>query len=273
MAEQIVSFLPSEMVAGGLVNDIDVTYGNCRFDIYNFGERGDFCSFVADLDDGEGEEHEQAWSVGGDGSFAPSEDGKYLVQVGDRTKLVKSSNFGLLMQEFRSVGGLDESKLFTGKKLDISKLNGTKAHVLRKKAKGRSDIVDEGEDGRQRGSEYLGVTDVYSWGYDGKKGGRGGSKKAATATKKASAKAPPESGEGESDSEDVATELVIANLTEAGGAKELADLELETYQASKGRGNPTFRKEVREYVKDAEWLAALDNVVVDADAETAELSG
>ena len=254
----------TSFVQGGLINDADVTLRNCRFMRYDYdgnSEETTVFAFDMEVEDGDDDEaHTQVYSLGGGpDAWEVADGGNRIKQATGKAKITNSSNFALLMEDFKRCG-LDVAA-FGG---DVSKLDDTKCHVLRKDVKGRSDLDgSEGDaEGRKRGNQYLGVTEVTTWGYDAKSK-KGRRKKAAPA------KAKPDSDSEETDEAEALAASLVSEVLSDDPVMDLKPLAMMVYK--KSTGNPTpLRKEVRQLVLDTDWLAGLDNVEVDGETITWE---
>jgi hypothetical protein len=130
-----ISLKPSDAVEGGVVPvDKFLTVKEARFNFFDYVNReGKTVATTVALRlksvDDDGTEYTQQYSVGDPKEFSPSEDnktpadeGKYLVPLGQRTAISKSSNFIIFTSQLVNAG-FDESKLGE----DISVLEGMEA--------------------------------------------------------------------------------------------------------------------------------------------------
>lgn len=180
--KQFASFLPEDMVQGGLIDDQDVTIKSATFAMFDYGgksESGASLALRLELEDTDGGIHEQFASLGkvATENFAPSEDGFNIVQTGEKSALNKGSNYEHFMTSLLAAG-FPSTLLKNG----INGMDGTKVHVVRKKIERKGGNFMFQKEG---GSEVLVVTEVLSL------PGEGGGKKAAGGAKAAPAKAAP----------------------------------------------------------------------------------
>lgn len=134
MARQVISLAPSDYVAGGLLQDIDVEITDIRFVVWNYGGAvaDPVLAVRMDLEYGEGENkktEEQYWSCGSLRDFIPSEDGFSVEQAEGSTKtcLNNNSNWAHCIQRFVALR-FPEEKLRPGR-LDV--MIGTRWHLVR----------------------------------------------------------------------------------------------------------------------------------------------
>lgn len=141
-----ISFKPSETVTGGLLQDVDVRINKARYTVFDYNGKAEKPALTVAIAmepvDG-GEEFVQYYSAGSLERFAPSEtsDGSPLSSVGDEgcfvvpsegstaTQLSRSSNFIFFIQELVNAS-FPEDRIGD----DISVLEGTVMHVIRKAA-------------------------------------------------------------------------------------------------------------------------------------------
>jgi len=118
---------------GGILNDAIVVMRDPRFILGDYGGKRDMAVPMLSIkmmevsDEGEELEHNQYFSVGGAKDFIPDDTGTGLVKVGDRSAIVKTSNYALLMQSILDAGFPPERI----KENDITFLNNLKCHVTR----------------------------------------------------------------------------------------------------------------------------------------------
>lgn len=123
-----VSFDPDQMVAGGLINDVDVEVEHAEFTPN--GPEGYTKSALflkMSLKDSEGAITDQYWSAGQKAfsNFTPSDDGTKLLATGGATALNKDSNLWVFMTSLKGKG-------FPADKMnDLANLKGLKMHVIR----------------------------------------------------------------------------------------------------------------------------------------------
>lgn len=163
-----ISLRPSTFTAGGsLIDDVDVTFTRLRFG-YGYGEsKGNAdadgaVTLQTTMVDSDGNEHLGFYSVGN--GFVPSEggsaeeNGKMLVAVGEKTGMNGGSNAALLITSLINAG-LPEDLLDTG---DVSKVEGTKAHVNRVPAPKRTNLPKRQGPNADREVTVLLITTIIS---------------------------------------------------------------------------------------------------------------
>ena len=259
----------SEFVEGGLLNNVDVEVVESRFDTYDYGKgeahnRTVLRWGMRKLDDTDGTLHQQYFSVGGEGNFAPSEDGTKLLSLGGRTNINVNSNFAMLMASCEKAGV--QKKHYAA---DISSFEGMQCHVsripdARNIPRGDMDVEDDGKPDRPK--EVLVITNIIKAPWDNK-----GGKKAVTKTKtKAKAKAAPEEEEEEEvdDALDaLLATLIIKHVAKAkSGSIDGEGLSVQVYQDPKVRTlDKAVRMEVMGRCQDLEYLAKVEGITVDED--------
>lgn len=251
-----------EFVQGGLLNDADVEVVKSRIAMFDYqGSRPEVCSLELTLLDNNGDEHVQNWTMGGEGEFGPSSDGKFVMALGDKRSLNKGSNYDILVESLMRCGM--PKGIITE---DVSILEGTKGHVLRVPAPTRNiEGSKKREDGRV--PTILTFSDVKSFPWD-KKGSKA-SKAAAKAKTKVKDDDDDDGGSdaGESESlEDIAKRLVKSVLEEAGEAIETSDLGMAVFKAATKDGvDKADRTKVMNMAVDADFLGAIEGVEVNGD--------
>jgi hypothetical protein len=178
-----ISLNPQDAVAGGLLDDANVKWTEASFVMWDYGGKSDqpVPALCVKMEDENGEEHEQYWSIGRAQDWAPSEDGKELVAVGQKTSLNSNSNAMILLESLINAGFPADQ---LGERIDI--LEGLKAHMIRVAAPSRPGL-DSQQQGQQK--TILTVDEILqlpwesgksSKGSKGNKGGKGGGKSAAS---------------------------------------------------------------------------------------------
>lgn len=199
--QKFVSFLPADMVQGGLIDDQDVEIVSARFAMFDYNGKAEASlALRLELKDSDGGVHEHYAGLGKKTTenFTPSDDQCNLVPTGEATALNKGSNFDILLSSI-ILAGFPESKLAKG----IDGLDGTKVHILRKKIErkggGGGGTMFQRADGQE--STALTVTEILSLPGEGKKGGTGAKPKPG-----AGAKPAPKAKEQDADDEAAAGE-------------------------------------------------------------------
>lgn len=261
-----VSLLPSDMVQGGLIDDLDVLFEAAKFTIYDYNGKADprVCLAI-DMRDDEGGLHEQYFSAADPKHFAPDDDGQGIVAVSDKGALIKGSNYDGFMTSLINAG-FPEKLLRDG----VGGIVGTKVHVARKAAPKRSGIINQpGQENREQ--TVLIVDKLIHLPGEGPKADKKGAAKTTKAEPKTTAKeAPAASTGGGSDIDDELTTVVQAKLAEAGEGNDVAVKDLVTY-VFKSKDLKASKKAATQRVAQKEFLEAgmeAGNWLYDDDAKT-----
>lgn len=126
-----VSLNPNDFVSGGLIDDVDCTFENVKFEMYDYNGKVSPANPSLGIDirygDAEDDKTRQYWSAGSHKDWAASDDGSMLVSVGQATALRKSTNLFNLLKSLCECG-------FQSDELDegvVTCLEGLKCHVMR----------------------------------------------------------------------------------------------------------------------------------------------
>lgn len=147
---------------GGILNDVNATIVKARFVMFDYqGKSEPAPAIMFTLQPEDGDEQEQAWSLGSTQDWRPSEDGRYILLINPNktdAKLNKNSNGGILLHSMKEKGV--PGTILAG---DISKLEGMKCHWVqipdtRNLTKGKK----TGKDGKQYDKTILVVSTVVS---------------------------------------------------------------------------------------------------------------
>lgn len=198
---------------GGLLNDVIVTFKEPKFVRTNYGGKSSTYRPAAHIllveDDGTTYD-DQFWSAGKDTDWVPSDDGHYLVKVGAKSGISKSSNFGLLMKSLME-NGFPKDKVDQ----DITFLDGVKVH-LRQQVVADRDKVKSKDGTKEYDATVLAVAEIIEYPWEKKTGAAksgGGKKKAAN--KKAQDQQEDGGGDdGAADPEQAAVEYIVSKLAE-----------------------------------------------------------
>lgn len=273
MAEkgQIAWGADSLTTGGGLVDDVDAEFTNCKFMRTDYGGKSDqevtvFSSELkfADEDTGEEQEVEQMWSCG-HADLVPSEDGEteaeegpYLINIGKAKGVNASSNFGMLVSSISMAG-------FPGDRFDGSAacMNGLVAHVQRVEIERKGLKKKKGEEDRKH--EVLTVTNIISMPWEKKGAGNkaggsgvsgGGSKGKTTATSKSKSSAAAKGSEAEDNPVvEEAEGIVMEILGDKGGSVTKVALVGSAFKLLKGNEN---RSAISKLLADADFLGGED---------------
>lgn len=134
-----LGILPDEMIpAAAIPVDQDLTIVDAEFVIHNYAGKGpETCAAKITLENDEGKQYEQMYSVGPPDKYVPSKDGKHVLPVGTAVGITDSCNLHLFMTEVLNVG-YPADKVAGG---DISGLIGLKAHFIGKPQPERTGLV------------------------------------------------------------------------------------------------------------------------------------
>ena len=229
-----VSLRPSDMVEGGLLDDVVATVVEARFVMWDYDGKSDSgdvpllkCTLATDDD----HEVDQYWSAGSAKDWAPSADGKRLIPVGNAKGINLRSNLGVFLTSAINAG-------FPPEKLedDISVLDGMVAHFIQVAAPKRSGLpVRAREDGREFEKTILTVDEISKLPWEKGKGGK--SKTTSKSGKGKAASSSKDAGDGEVEAK--AEEVIVLGLAEAEDAglkkKELPGLVLKYAKDFSGR--------------------------------------
>lgn len=230
---------------GGLIDDIDVTFKDCMFDLFDYNGKviPPVPSLSCTLEDEEGEDVTQYWSMGSAEDWVPSEDGKQLLAIGKATGIRATSNGGIFLKSLLDAG-------FPADQLgdDISVLDGMQAHVIQVPAPKRKGLAPRDSKFEQT-ILIIGEIQVMP---GEKKAPAGKPKGAAKASAKAKTKAAPKEEPEGGDLNDKATEAIMEILAETGTVtkKELPAKIFATMKADPDRNA------IVKLVFDDEFLAA-----------------
>ena len=124
-----ISINPEDAVAGGLLDDVDITVVSSRFTMfdYNGSMPTAIPSIEWEMDIGEDDKVTQNWSLGDAKNFVPDDDGMTLLKVGTRDNLVKGCNGLILLASTVNVGF--PAKLLATGRADV--FDGAQFHMER----------------------------------------------------------------------------------------------------------------------------------------------
>ncbi len=129
----------SDFASGTVLDEGEITITSASFRVFDYGGKGKACpALMLGFTTPDGSEYEQAYSCGDLDYFAPSDDGKYLKILRDRTKIHKSSNFFKFF-DCMLKAGFDKSKVDDD---DIGFIVGTVGHALQKVFKSTGSFAD-----------------------------------------------------------------------------------------------------------------------------------
>jgi len=260
---------PDTYIRGGLMQDVDVTLTNLRWTEWDYQGTVNppvlACRVTMEPLDGS-DEHEEFLSAGSLDNFQPNpdDDGKTLVSPNGKEHLTQSSNWYHFIRSITDSGG-DLTPL----KDDISVLEGSKFHVVRKPAPKRDGAFTvQKKEGRE--AQILVVDKVISLPWD-KKGA--GAKRTAAAAKPATAgaaaktnssaaattaaaaeEAQAEAPAGDDDMNNIAIGVVTGLLEK--GATPINQLKVFSFrELNKNKALDTKTKNAISGMINAAWLA------------------
>jgi hypothetical protein len=215
------SLNPLDFISGGLLDDVDVTWKNVRFEMYDYDGKSDKApclgvDLVTGTEGPNDKPYRQRWSCGSAENWEPSEDGSMLIPVGKDSELRKASNVYMLLTSLDEAG-FPRERLNDG---NVFVLEGLKAHMIRKDAPKRpglsQDTTRRGRDGKEyeKDNKVLCVSKIIALPWEGeganKKAGKGKAKDAAP-------KSEPQASTG--GDVDTKAKDVLMRLLIAGGGK------------------------------------------------------
>jgi hypothetical protein len=258
-----VSLLPDSFVeGGGLWDNKDVRWTNPRF-VSDWTYQGKmkatpaFVVSLVGLDDGE--EIEQAWSVGSADDYKASVDGKKESREGDYligSALKKSSNFVILVNSIIDAIPADQKEDVMQKLLGANKASafeGMEAHMVRQKVDRPGLVKAPRADGKVFDSTVPVVDVILKFPWD-KKAPPGVKGKATAA--KAAAKAPAKAAPAEAASDDLDQKAIMEIgqiLAKNPDGMERTACSQEIFKAIKV---PKERNLIVAKIYDPEWLEA-----------------
>ena len=248
---------PEEFVqGGGLIDDANVEFKECRFEMFDYN--GTVIPGVPSLritmETEEGEEVSQNYSMGNASEWKPSDDGKELLAIGKSTAIRTTSNGGIFLQNLVDAGYPAENL-----GVDISVLDGLKAHVIQIPAPKRSGLKRTTE--KKYEDTILVVDEILEM---------PGEKKSKSKTKsKAKGKSTKAKGKASKPTDDVSAqteEAVMEVLLNSGGSIPRKKLPGEVFQVAKALPD---RNEIVKMSFDEEFLSVEGHAwVYDPDTET-----
>lgn len=190
-------FNPENFVEGsGLLDDINVLFKEARAEMFDYNGKATAAPCIRiTMEDDDGAEHLQYFSMGKATDWQPSEDGLSVIAVGKATGIANSSNAAQLIASLVNCG-------FPANKItdEVTWLEGLRVHLSRVPAPKRGGLVKPPrEDGRVFEDTILTVSEILQYPWDKKaaapKGKPATGKPAtggkATTTSTAAAAAPP----------------------------------------------------------------------------------
>jgi len=248
MSKQAASLDPNDFVeGGGLIDDVDVTFKECVFDMFDYNGKvvPGVPSLKIDMVMEDDEEATQYYSMGSANDWIPSEDGSQLMAVGKASSIRMTTNGGIFLKSLIDAG-------FPVDKLgdDITVLDGMQAHVIRVPAPKRPGLKkQERSDGKKFEETILIVGEILTlpWEKSKPKGapkgkaapkGKGKTKPAAKKTK----------AEPEGDVNDAAV-MVVLSILESEGTITKKELPSKIFQTEKT--NPDRNAIVKAVFDDA----------------------
>ncbi len=256
MSKQAAASLdPNDFVeGGGLIDDVDVTFKECVFDMFDYNGKvvPGVPSLKIDMVMEDDEEATQYYSMGSGNDWIPSEDGSQLMAVGKASSIRMTTNGGIFLKSLIDAG-------FPVDKLgdDITVLDGLQAHVIRVPAPKRPGLKKQDrDDGKKFEETILIVGEIITLPWEKSKPKGAPTKKAAPKGKavpkgsaKSKGKAKPEP---EGDVNDAAV-VAVLSILESEGTITKKELPSKIFQTEKE--NPDRNAIVKAVFDDA-FLAA-----------------
>lgn len=246
------SLRPATFTAGGLIDDVNVTFAKLRFVEWDYNGKIPVAALAMclEMQDEEGEDHVQYFSGGDLKNWTPSADGKKLDRVGAATGLNDNSNLSQFISSIVNAG-FPENKFDD----DISAFEGMQCHVLRKAQPKRTGLIKTGGDENERERTVLLVTEIHKMPWEKKASKKGKATKGKTKTKAVAAEDEDED-EGTDDINGKATSSVEEILLESGGGPiTKVDLAKAIF---KKLGKDSDRNKIVQLVHTEEFLTAGD---------------
>lgn len=194
---------------GGLIDDIDITVAEARFDLFDYNGKvvPGVPSLRVEMESEDDEKATQYYSMGKSDDWIPSDDGTQILATGSATSIRMTSNGGIFLKSLVDAG-------FPADKLgdDISILDGLKCHVIRVPAPKRAGLKRETKKDFEDTILIVSEIRTLPWEKSKPKGAAKG--KAAAKKGKASSKAVSKKDEG--DASEKAAEVIMGILAEDG---------------------------------------------------------
>jgi len=231
---------------GGLIDDVDVTFKRCIFDMFDYNGTvvPGVPSLKIDMETEDKEGVTQYYSVGKASDWIPSEDGSQLIAVGKADSIRNTTNGGIFLKSLMDAG-------FPVDKLgnDITVIDGLQAHVIRIPAPKRPGLEKKE---KKYEDTVLIVGEILSLPWE-KKGGPTKGKAGKAKATKGKAAATKKKTEVEEDSSDLNSAAVAAILSilEDEGTITKKELPSKIFQTEKD--NPD-RNGIVKMVFDDEFL-------------------
>jgi|SRR5436190_14291981 len=213
-----------EFSTGGLLDDADVIFNQCRFARWDYnGTQAPVLALNIKMQDVEGEIHDPYLSSGDLKFFVPSSDGKRAVPVGNQQKLNINTNAVQFLISIMNADVRGELANKLKSSSDISVLDGLKAHVVRKAQPKRAGIIVQATDQAQRDRTTLVVDKILAYPWEPAPAGFGTVKQAAQPAQRTGGNgavqqaAQPAGSAAGTDTEEKAVGVLLSVLAEAGG--------------------------------------------------------
>lgn len=253
-AKKGASLNPVDFITGGLLDNVDVTWKNVKFEVLDYGDGNKAPTLGIDLvtgaEQGNEKPYRQNWSCGSLENWEPSADGSMLIPVGKDAELRKASNVFMLLTSLKEAG-FPMERLNDG---NVTILEGLKAHMERKDAPVRSGLKQEttrrGRDGKEytKDNKVLCVSKIISLPWEGEGAAKPKGKPKAKAETKAEGGAPAGGGDVDAQAKEVLTGLIVTS----GGKIAKKEIPSKGYAVIKA-DNPDRNKILTALFKD-EWI-------------------
>lgn len=247
--EAVASLNPETFVeGGGLIDDVDVTFKECLFDLFDYNGKvvPGVPSLKIDMVMEDDEEATQYYSMGSSNDWIPSEDGSQLMAVGKASSIRMTTNGGIFLKSLIDAG-------FPVDKLgdDITVLDGMQAHVIRVPAPKRPGLKKQDrEDGKKFEETILIVGEIITLPWEkSKPKGAPASKKAAPKGKAAPKSAKSKTAKAEPEGDNDAAVVAVLSILESEGTITKKELPSKIFQTEKE--NPDRNAIVKAVFDDA----------------------
>lgn len=259
--EVYASLNPDDFIQGGLLDDVDVVFKECRFVEYDYegkSEKPALCLLVVmeHTEDGKTIESNQYYSAGSLDRFQPSEDGTHAVSVGGAKGLALGTNIAALLKSLKDAG-FPMDKFGNG---DMSVLDGMLAHINRIPQQERKGLANQQVNDKGFARTVAIVTKIHKMPWEKVAGGKRAAAAPTSINKGKTAAAAPaqeeaandDGGDEEQELYTAAAEVLTTVLGEKGGSVKKASLAPASFKHLKEL--PEQRSAILKLFADSKWL-------------------
>lgn len=275
--QAVMSLNPEDFTQGGLLDDIDVLFAECRWVEWDYNGAIDHPTLALKVnfefdDNGKQETSEQYYSGGELNRFQPSADGRQAIAVAGARGMNNNTNAAMLIKSIIEQG-FPVDKFGNG---DVGSLDGLQAHINRvPQPKRGGNISDKNNAGYEKTVAVVTKIHRMPWETGNAKAGTAGARTAAakpsTAAPRASTGAPAASNGDAGDLNEEAAGVLLEVLTNKGGSVKKSQLAPASFKPLTGNPN---RSEILKLMADENWLIeqgenfgwAYDNQTITASA-------